>query len=141
MNISLYEPPIDFAPDTTGFKLRKCREELGLSGEQLSKLSGISKSQILKAERSEFYLNREHYIKVCTALHIDPESIIDDEYKFFYEGYERAIEFLISKMGIQAIMDFLRIHRTTLLNWSSGRWLPQFEQRRALIKLYNELLK
>lgn len=139
MDITLCDAS-DPEPNTTGFKLRQRREELALSARNLAKLSGVSRAQILKAERCEMYLNRNQYIKLCVTLQIDPESIIDNEYNFFYGGYGQVIEFLVNKMGTQALLDSLHVHSATLLNWMSGRWMPQFKQRRALIKLYNELL-
>ena len=106
----------------------------------MADLTGISKKTILCAEMSRRYLHRNWLEKICVVLGICPESIMDNEYRFFYEGYGQAIEFLISKLGTQGLVDALQLKESLALpRWIEGRTLPRFEKRRALVKLFNEL--
>ena len=127
-------------PGTTGYALRKRRDELKITSRQMSALTGISRPVLLKAELSLLYLNEKQLSQACAVLKIAPHSIIDSEYKFFYQGYGQAIEFLVSKIGINGLLSAMKIKRPALMNWKNGHTLPHFKKRRALISLYNKTI-
>lgn len=128
-------------PNSTGFKLRERRKELGLSSIELEKLSKVSKGQILKAEKSYTCLNKIQYEKLCRALKIDPKSIIDNAYILYYTGYEQAVELLIEKLGVYYLLNIFDIQYETLINWKTGKWTPQFKNRQLIVHLYNKFIE
>lgn len=138
MNFHLFTPKV-LDNNTTGYKIRQKREQLGLSAQQLADLSGVSKSNILASERTEKYLNLQQFKKVCQALNINPKDIIDNEYKFFFNGYKEPINFLIQNIELNNLLTYLGIKKQTFLNWLLERQIPNFKTKRKLIKKYNEI--
>ena len=101
-------------------------------------LTGIS--TITRAELSQTYLDKPSLEKVCDVLGVAPEVIIDDEYRFFYHGYKPAIDYLLTKLTQNEILARLGITDWTIIKkWRTGQAMPNFKNRRALVKLYNTL--
>lgn len=138
MSFHLFRPKF-LDNNTTGYKIRKRRKELDISAQQLSNLSGVSKSNILASERTEKYLNPQQFKKVCQILNINSNDIIDNEYKFFFKGYKEPLDLLIQNIGLNELISYLNVKKQTLLNWQLEKQVPNFKTKRKLIKKYNEI--
>jgi len=83
VSITLYEP-VEIDPTTTGFKIRKRRNELGWSAKQLASMVQCSKAPILRAETGQGLLGKNNYEEVCEVLGLDPKAIADKRYIMAY---------------------------------------------------------
>jgi transcriptional regulator with XRE-family HTH domain len=124
--------------ETTGYKLYTRRKELNLTSRQLSNITGIPRSSITSSERTNRYLPYGRFVVICKALNLDPIIVMDNEYKFFYEGYGYPINQLINEVGMVQIEAELGVKRRAILSWKYRKTLPLFQYRRKLIHMYNK---
>ena len=114
--------------------IRKYREIKGLSQIQLGKISGLDRGTIAEIERKS-----NHNIKVETLKKlmevIDDENLLDDYCRFILNQKEE-IKKLIDKFGKEYLCNTLRIHRSTLERWGSGKYQVKrevFEKIKSII--------
>ncbi len=104
-----------------------------MSAKKLSDLSGVSKGNILKAERCEMYLNKDQFKKVCNVLNVSEKEILDLEYKFFYDGYDKYLLQLIDLFGIDKTCVLLHVNKATLNTWIYKGVIPSIKYRNIIV--------
>ncbi len=127
--------PVVYSKYSTGHKIRELRNSLNISAQKLSDLSGVSKGNILKAERCEMHLNQEHFIKICDALCTTENELIDIEHKVFYDGYDKYIDKIVNVIGTKETCNYLNIDKYTLNKWRYNGVNPSFKHRKSIIDL------
>uniref|UniRef100_UPI003F4976E2 helix-turn-helix domain-containing protein n=1 Tax=Amycolatopsis sp. CA-096443 TaxID=3239919 RepID=UPI003F4976E2 len=68
--------PISAAARILGERARKRRNELGLSQEELGKLTGVHWTFISQVERGLRNLNLHNLLKIANGLRVDPGDLI-----------------------------------------------------------------
>jgi len=70
------KPPISAAAGEFGVRVRRCRQELGLSQEALAERSGLHWTFIGQVERGQRNLSLHNILKVAEALEVDPSVLM-----------------------------------------------------------------
>ena len=70
------KPPISAAAGEFGARVRKHRQDLGLSQEALADRSGMHWTFVGQVERGQRNLSLHNILRVAEALHLDPGILI-----------------------------------------------------------------
>lgn len=62
-----------------GKRIKKCREDLGLSRESAAELCGISPSFYSNIERGVKIMSMETFVSICKAFSVGADYILSDE--------------------------------------------------------------
>lgn len=61
-------------------KLKQIRKEKNITLDELSKISGISKSYLSELENKKHDASVKVLCRLCKALNVDPNSLIDEKH-------------------------------------------------------------
>ena len=98
----------------------KYRQTKGLSQVQLAKICGLDRSTIYEIERKVDHNIKLETLKKLMAV-MDHEILLDDYCKFILNQQEE-IKKLIDKFGKVFLCNTLKVHRSTLERWESGKY-------------------
>ena len=98
----------------------KYREIKGLSQIQLAKICGLDRSTICEIERKKDHNIKLETLKKLMAV-MDDELLLDDYCKFILNQKEE-IKKLIDRFGKVFLCNTLKVHRSTLERWESGKY-------------------
>jgi DNA-binding XRE family transcriptional regulator len=121
----------DLPENTFAEKIKKAKMLKGLTQEELSKVTGLSRSTINELEADyRDNITRDTLNKLLTIL---DSNIICDDYLKYILNQENNIKNLISLYGKTKLSDLLKVHRSTIERWANGKYqLPK--EKHNLIK-------
>lgn len=120
--------------DNFQYNVRKYREIKGLSQIQLAEISGLDRSTINEIENKNNHNIKLETLKKLMIVFKD-ENLLDDYCRFILNQKEE-IKNLINKFGKDYLCNTLRVHRSTLERWGSGKYQvkkERFERIKNLI--------
>lgn len=87
---------------TIGKKIKHLRNNLNMTGKELSELTGINHGLIRKYETSYCNPRYSHIVNISKALNVRPYVLLENNYKFILETYGDLYGLFIklSKMGL-----------------------------------------
>ena len=98
----------------------KYRQIKGLSQMKLAKICGLDRNTIYVIERKADHNIKLETLKKLMAV-IDHELLLDDYCKFILNQQEE-IKKLIDRFGKMFLCNTLKVHRSTLERWESGKY-------------------
>lgn len=120
---------ITYIPHTdnyTGYRMTlqenivKYRQIKGLSQMQLAKICGLDRSTICEIEREKDHNIKLETLKKLMAV-MDDELLLDDYCKFILNQQEE-VKKLIDRFGKVFLCNTLKVHKSTLERWESGKY-------------------
>lgn len=130
LNELLYE---DLPINTFANRITKAKLYAGISQEELSKLTGLSRSTINDLEagyRNE--LNKNTLLKLLSVLN---RNILCDDYCNFILDQEKQIKLLIYEFGINKLSEMLSVHKSTIERWRDCKYQINRKYYELLIKI------
>lgn len=116
INQLLYD---DLPCDTFAERIKKAKLLAGISQEELSKITGLSRSTICDLEAG--YRDRVSKDTLHKLLKVLDKDILCDDYHMFVLNQEENISNLIKKYGYKTLVEKIS-DRSTIDRWKSGKF-------------------
>lgn len=116
INQLLYD---DLPCDTFAERIKKAKLLAGISQEELSKVTGLSRSTICDLEAG--YRDRVSKDTLHKLLKVLDKDILCDDYHMFVLNQEENISNLIKKYGYKILVEKIS-DRSTIDRWKSGKF-------------------
>ncbi len=122
-------------PETTfAERFKKARTLSGLSQEELSEKTGVSKSTVNEIEAGYRNTLTIDTIKKLTTV-LDENILLDDYHRFVLYEQKSFMESLLHKYGITKLCDRLKSHHSSVYRWIKG----EYQITRAKYELVKQL--
>ena len=110
----------------TGNRIKKYRLLAGLKQEELSKISGVHRTHIIKLENNMQILSLDICNKLAKALNIKPEILMNDYLKFISSNYGQAIKESRTELKLtrENLSILLGVHVGTIKRWENNEAAP-----------------
>lgn len=109
----------DLPCDTFAERIKKAKLLVGISQEELSKITGLSRSTICDLEAG--YRDRVSKDTLHKLLKVLDKDILCDDYHMFVLNQEENISNLIKKYGYKTLVEKIS-DRSTIDRWKSGKF-------------------
>lgn len=101
-------------------RIKKAKLIRGISQEDLSKLTGLSRATISELEAGyRDTVTRDTLYKLISVL--DKDILLDDYHRYILDQEEHVL-LLIETYGITKLCALIKSHHTTVYNWSKGKY-------------------
>lgn len=106
---------------TLAERFKKARTLAGVSQEELSEKTGVSRSTVNEIEAGYRNTLKIHTIKKLITV-LDENILLDDYHRFVLYKQKSFMENLLHKYGITKLCDKLKSHHSSVYRWINGEY-------------------